>query len=249
MRRLPGRPRLANDAGRKGLDEDVADRLRESILKGEVPPGTHLVEMELASQQEVSQGTVRAALKILQREGLVEYRPRRGNFVTQIAAADAFEIYTLRDALEALAARWAAERITDAGRRKLDQGLHALRLGVMSGNRRRVMELDFKFHRTIVELSGHRRLIELYKFIEVQTRLFMTLTMTDRFHHDLTEVLKIHRPLAEAISKGDARGAAELASRHNERDGQHLIDAMSAQLDGEAAKQEGAAAPRPKVAR
>jgi len=235
MKRSPGRPRLGNELGRKGLDEDVADRIRETILKGEVPAAAHLVELDLAARHEVSQGTVRAALKILQRQGLVEFRPRRGNFVTQITAADAFEIYTLRDALEALGARYAAERITDAGRRELNRALQALRVGVVSGNRRKVLELDFKFHRTIVELAGHRRLLEMYNLIEVQTRLFMSLTMTDRFHHDLTEVLALHKPIAEAIAKGDARRAAELASHHNERDGQRLIATMSSESGAESA--------------
>jgi DNA-binding GntR family transcriptional regulator len=233
LRRPAGRPRLLNAFNRKGLDEDVADRLREMILKGELVAGTHLVEMDLASAHNVSQGTVRAALKILQHEGLVEHRPRRGKFVNETSADDAFEIYTLRDSLEALGARCAAERITDSGRAELKRALQSLRVGVLSGNRRRVMDLDFKFHRTIVELSGHRRLIDLYSVIEAQIRLFMTLTMTDRFHHDLTEVLSIHEPIAKAIAKGDGARAAELASRHNERDGQHLIAAMSAKAGTE----------------
>jgi DNA-binding GntR family transcriptional regulator len=227
-RRPAGRPRLLNEFNRKGLDEDVADRLRDLILKGELLPGAHLIEMDLASAHDVSQGTVRAALKILQHEGLVEHRPRRGKFVNETSADDAFEIYTLRDSLEALGARCAAERITDSGRAELNRALQALRVGVLSGNRRRVMDLDFKFHRTIVELSGHRRLIDLYNLIEAQVRLFMTLTMSDRFHHDLTEVLSIHEPIAKAIARGDAGRAAELASRHNERDGRHLIAAMGA---------------------
>jgi hypothetical protein len=72
--------------------------------------------------------------------------------------------------------------------------------------------------------------------IEAQTRLFMTLTMTDHFHHDLKEVLAIHKPIAEAISKGDARRAAGLASSHNERDGRDLINAISPPVSQETAR-------------
>jgi DNA-binding GntR family transcriptional regulator len=141
-----------------------------------------------------------------------------------------------------LGARCAAERISDSGRVELNRALQSLRVGVLSGNRRRVMDLDFKFHRTIVELSGHRRLIDLYNLIEAQIRLFMTLTMTDRFHHDLTEVLAIHEPIAKAIAKGDATRAAELASRHNERDGRHLIAAMSGKVGAAASEVVGSTA-------
>lgn len=225
MPRRPGPPALVEDVGRKGLDENVADKIRESILKGDFAAGSHLVELDLASRWDVSQGTIRAALKILQHEGLVEYRPRRGNFVSEVTSADIFEIYTLRDALEALGARLAAEHIDEAGHRSLERALQNLRSGAVSGNRRRVMELDFEFHRTVLQLSRHRRLIEMYALIEAQTRMFMA--MTDRFHHDLTEVSGIHEPIAQAIYRGDGELASRLSSRHNERDGQKLVTALA----------------------
>lgn len=217
-------PIKSGELDRKGLDEDVAEKLRQEILKGDLSPGTRLTELDLADRWQVSQGTIRAALKTLQYEGLVEYRPRRGTFVTSITEEDVLEIYTLRDSLEALAARRAATSMTEAGRRSVERVLQLMRSAVASRNRKRMLDLDFEFHRTVVEMSNHKRLIDIYARLESQTRLF--LTMTDRFHHDLDELLAIHEPLANAIMKGDAERAFALASHHSERDGKELAAAM-----------------------
>lgn len=219
----------AAELDRRSLDEDVAEALRQGILKGDFKPGERLTELDLAARWHVSQGTIRAALKTLQYEGLVEVRPRRGTSVTKLDEADVLEIYSLRDALESLAARHAALRITDKDRRTLERVLRAMRSAVETGNRKRMLELDFEFHRTVVDMSGHKRLSEMWSRIAVQTRLF--LSMTDQFHHDLDGLLAIHEPLAEAILAGKAEKAFSLASHHSQRDGTRLA-AVLAGSDG-----------------
>jgi DNA-binding GntR family transcriptional regulator len=210
---------------RRSLDGDVAEVLRQGILKGDFAPGERLTELDLAARWRVSQSTIRAALKTLQYEGLVDVRPRRGTFVTTLNEADVLEIYSLRDALESLAARHAALRIAEKDRRTLERVLRAMRSAVETGNRKRMLELDFEFHRTIVEMSGHKRLAEMWSRLAVQTRLF--LTMTDQFHHDLDGLLSIHEPLAEAILSGKPEKAFRLASHHSQRDGTRLAAALA----------------------
>lgn len=209
---------------RKSLDEDIADRLRSLILKGDLQPGERLTELGLADRWQVSQGTIRAALKTLQHEGLVENLPRRGTFVASVGEEDVLEIYTLRDTLEAFAARRAAQRMTDAGRKALEKVMRDMRAAAQAGNRKQMLDLDFQFHRTIVNMCEHRRLSDIYSALEVQTRLF--LTMTEVLHHDLDEALAQHEPLAEAILAGDAERAFALASHHSERDAVELVNAL-----------------------
>ena len=86
-------------ADRPGLDVVVADGIREKILSGQLTAGAHLVEADFAREFEVSNGTIRSALRHLQGEGLVELRPRRGVFVSAMDPNDALELCTLRDAL------------------------------------------------------------------------------------------------------------------------------------------------------
>jgi len=220
----PSRPLATALLQRRGLDDDIAGKLRSEILNGELVPGARLTELELAAYWNVSQGTIRAALKRLQHEGLVESRPRRGTFVTALSESDVIEIYTLRDALEGLAARRASTRVSDDGRRAFERILRSMRDAVSSGNRRKMRELDFQFHRAIIEMSRHSRLIDAYTRLEVQTRLF--LNMTDHFHHDLDGLLAMHEPIALAILAGDAESAYSLASHHSERDGERLAETI-----------------------
>ena len=90
------------------LDRQAADSIRAHILDGTLPAGARLLEMQLAEELEVSRGTVRAALALLASEGLVTQVAFTRWQVSETTPRDAWEIYTLRAALEGLAARLAA---------------------------------------------------------------------------------------------------------------------------------------------
>jgi DNA-binding GntR family transcriptional regulator len=96
-------PSALTPASRKSLGEDVAERLREAILHGELSPGQRLREEELSVRLEVSRGPVRDAFILLEREGLVRSSRNRGVSVVELTRNDLQEIYTLRSALEPLA--------------------------------------------------------------------------------------------------------------------------------------------------
>ena len=95
---------------RKLLGDDVADRLREAILHGELSAGQRLREEELAERLQVSRGPVRDAFVSLEREGLIRSSRHRGVTVVELNLRDLHEIYTLRSALEPLAISLAARR-------------------------------------------------------------------------------------------------------------------------------------------
>ncbi|MDX6571986.1 MAG: hypothetical protein QOC86_1142, partial [Gaiellales bacterium] len=101
---------------RPSLYVHVADALREEIERGVAAPGDRLVEMQVARRFGVSQAPVREALRMLEREGLVDHRPRRGVYVRLISAVDIEEIYSLRVAIEGLSARRAVQHMTSDDR-------------------------------------------------------------------------------------------------------------------------------------
>ncbi|WP_029075069.1 GntR family transcriptional regulator [Kaistia adipata] len=223
MTRRPSRKIVSGDT-HASLESEIGEALRAAILDGELSPGSRLIELDLANRFNVSQGTIRAALKFLQAEGLVEYRPRRGNFVITVEKADVYEISMLREALESLGARLAAKRIDDAGRNALEALLQSMRTAAAAGNRAKLIELDFEFHHTVIAISGHRRLMEIYKRLEGQTRMFLRLT--DRFYSDPNDIIELHEPLVSAICSGDAEAAFQLANRHADADAEELIESM-----------------------
>src|SRR5262249_31440265 len=87
------------------LREQVLERLRQAIVEQRLPPGHRLIERELVEQIGVSRTTVREVLRELAAEGLVKTIPQKGAVVAVPSAQEAAELYEVRAALEALAAR------------------------------------------------------------------------------------------------------------------------------------------------
>jgi DNA-binding GntR family transcriptional regulator len=184
-----------------------------------------VVEADFAREFEVSNGTIRSALRHLQGEGLVELRPRRGMFVSAMDPSDALELCTLRDALEALAARLAAKNAAMVERDALRKLMLQMQSAVKKRDATACMALDLSFHKLIVDMSKHKRLIQMYGLLEAQIRLFMALT--ESMHADLfADMIPIHQPIVDAILAGDAQTAWRLSGKHNLVDGEALARSL-----------------------
>ncbi len=203
------------------LNDQASAILRARIVNGDLLPGSRVLEIELAEELGISRGTLRAALQQLGHEGLVVQKRFRSTYVASLTARDAYEIYTLRNALEAMAARAVAANVTDDVRAVLSDAIAAMRTAVHAGNRAGAVEADYAFHRCTVDLSGHSRLRAAYGLIETQTRLFLRITST--FDYGLTGILRIHQDLADAMLSGDADRAELLARDHNTPDGERMV--------------------------
>jgi DNA-binding GntR family transcriptional regulator len=198
---------------KRRLDNQAADVLREQILSGRFAPGLRLVEATLADQLGVSRGTVRAALSELAHEGLVSQVAYTKWMVPELSATDAWELYSLRGSLEGLAARLATERRTPESMKLLREAYERLDAAVAAERRGPVAAADLALHKTIVAITGHRRLIGQYKLIEQQVRHYIGTSNADIV--DLHELLDQHQPIVRAIAEGDAARAERLAHDHN----------------------------------
>ncbi|MGH6763787.1 MAG: GntR family transcriptional regulator [Phyllobacterium sp.] len=208
---MSDRPRSAGDSDEihNNLEIEISRKLGAAILDGDFMPGTRLIELDIAARFSISQGTVRAALKYLQREGLVEYRPRRGNFVTSFQESDRHELSSLRSALEGLAIGCAAQNIDDSGRQALRKTLRSMQIAARAGNHARLAELDLEFFDIIVQASGHRRLTEVHDRLRKQCR--MLLKLVDDSTIMSGDVEARYAPLTDAICRGDTEQALVLA--------------------------------------
>lgn len=199
----------------------ATDALRAEIIKGRILPGTRLTEIALAEQFEVSRGTVRVALQQLSQEGLIIQVPYTGWIVIPISSHDAWELYTLRAALEALAARLATEQLTDAGRTALGKSLDGLATACNQHNSRAVADADFRLHKTIISLAKHQRLANQYRLVEQQVRIYIA--SNDALTMNYQNTIKFHTRIVEAILAGDAEQAAKLSEQHNLLDGESFV--------------------------
>ncbi len=209
---------------RRSMYRQAADILREQIFSGQLAPGARLVETQLAEQVHVSRGTLRSALSELAHQGLVQQVAYTKWQVPDLSAQDAWEIYSLRGVLEGLGARLAAESQQAEKSVLLTRAFKALATSVKSGHRGKAAEADFGLHRTIMTLSGHRRLMQQYNLIEQQVRRYMS------FSNDVLtipeDILTEHEALVSAIVDGDTERAETLANSHNTDECQALHDQL-----------------------
>lgn len=150
----------------------VYHALREAILGSLMHPGERLCAQDLAGKLGVSMTPVRHALQWLATEGLVQVKPRSGTFVASLDGRDLEETFEIRRALECLAGERAVERVTAEHIQGLKQRLKALRKAVRSEEDRRNHEREnSEFHRLIIEISGNRRLAEMYDALNAHIKI------------------------------------------------------------------------------
>jgi DNA-binding GntR family transcriptional regulator len=207
-------PSALTPATRKSLGEDVAERLRDAILHGELSPGQHLREEELGDRLQVSRGPVRDAFVLLEREGLVRSSRHRGVSVVELTRNDLFELYTLRSALEPLAITLAIQRATSADMAEMDSSLAQM----TSAFSRRITErdaarLDVEFHDTIYQAAHHQRLSSAWDQIRLPTYWFML--SRNVASPDWREgTVKGHADIVRVIRSGDEAAAAQAIKEH-----------------------------------
>jgi DNA-binding GntR family transcriptional regulator len=205
-------PSASQAPSRGNMPEAVAGALREAILDGALAPGSWLREAEVARELKVSRTPVRDAFRILATEGLLNINANQGAVVSPMTTEDVIELYVMREVLEGLASRLAARR---AARRCLDE--FALLIPEMkrvgeAGDFSRLSRLNFKFHEIVRAAAGNRYLDRSLAQIQNAARRFPdpTLGLPGRVKESIEE----HVALADAISRGDAPAAEQLAVGH-----------------------------------
>jgi DNA-binding GntR family transcriptional regulator len=209
---------------RRSTEDIATESVRDYILGGRAPAGSRLTELALSERLQISRGTVRTALQRLTGEGLVRLVPYTGWEVIQLSGQDVWELYTLRASLEVLAARLAAQNMTDERRDELQDAFDRLSDACKAGAGRRISDSDYAFHQLIVQSADHQRLREQYRLIEQQTRL--VITSSNALIAEPTEILQQHRPLLRALLAGNADLASKLVEAHALGEGEKLRGVM-----------------------
>jgi DNA-binding GntR family transcriptional regulator len=176
-------------------------RLRQDILTLALKPGQLVVETDLARQFGVSKTPVREALALLGQDGLIEVLPRRGYLVTAVTAADVYEMFEVRAALEGAAAELAATRMTADDLRRLES-LTNPREALLreSGERldRRAMQrlLDYnrRFHLTIARAARNARLLRLIERVLDDGMRLIASGYVANEHEEITAALRAGDP-------------------------------------------------------
>lgn len=202
-------------AARRGLGDEVADRIREAIFAGQFAPGSPVREVELAEALEVSRGSVREGLAQLTREGLLHSEWHRGTRVIDLTIADIDEVYSVRAALERLAACTAAEHAGEELHDGLDRILDAMAAeNDAKAPVARLLALDIDFHDQIYAAAGNRRLLEAWQALRSQVYLFQLARVRLSDEDYRSRLVTEHWKLASLLRKRDTKALAKEAEEH-----------------------------------
>lgn len=194
------------------LREIVYEQLKFQILKGNIKPGTRMMEVELAEDMGVSRTPVREAIRKLEKEALVVIEPRKGAYVSDISVKEMVDTLVVREELEALAASLAAKRITQEELDGLDRKVVEYTEAIASGDMEQIIHADESFHHRIVGLSGNKALIQLFGSVQELSLRFRYLYYEDFSRYENMPVE--HKRIVEAIRSGDSDAARTVSDNH-----------------------------------
>lgn len=195
------------------LSDQIYDLIKNMIKDTTLEPGEQLVESQLARRLQVSQAPVRDALKRLAHEGLVTHVRHQGNFVASYSDEEAEQAKVARAALEGLAGELACGRLDAAVHERLADLIDQMHAAADARNLSEFRELDFAFHRAVVEASGNAYLPRMWDIIEPSLRSMHVLG-DPKFAGDWHQVADWHRSLLEALEHQDGDAAAQLFRAH-----------------------------------
>lgn len=210
------------DAGpRVPLRDQVYDTLQARISEGDLRPGDRLFEQELAVEFGVSRVPVREAIRMLQSAGLIEVQPRRrGVFVRSLERHQVEELFDVREALEALAAKLAAERSEADDVRRLGRLAVQAREALEASDVEAMSKANTAFHDEVVALSRNELLTSMLE------PLHGRLAWLFRLNPEPERVCAEHEELYAAVAAGDGTRASEVAQRHVRASRVMVLDRM-----------------------
>jgi len=202
---------VARALSRSVLADQVKERILEAILSGDYPPDSRIVETQVARELGTSQAPVREALRGLEAIGVVEIAPFRGARVRRPTRREILEAYAVRSALEALAARLAVPRMTDADLVELAGYLEAMRAAAREDDGPGVAEADARFHGRIVDLADNGTLARVWGSLEPFSRTYLTLVVPGA---DPQWSADLHGPIVAALERRDSEAVVDALERH-----------------------------------
>lgn len=197
---------------RNNLASDVADILRDAITKGELAPGTRLIEQDVSQQLGISRGPLREALRLLETEGLVKSYPGRGSFVAELSEKDIVEIYSLRTILEEEAIRLATRNSSREDQMELEKILEDMFQAAKEDNHALVLDLDLHFHQKIWEMADHSRLEAFLKEIAIQVKMYISVQTS--MYDNLPTGISDHKTILNHLKAGNEDAAVETIRLH-----------------------------------
>lgn len=212
---------------RRSIEEEVYQRLREAILKGEIAGGERLVHEDLAGRFGTSRIPVRDALKRLMADGLVDVDERGIYRVSRCGIEDVEEIYALRLLLESHAVALAVPQLRADELAKLERLQESMEQAADAGDSEAYVQLNQAFHRQLYESANQPRLTRIIHGLWQGLPPLTPMTLENRLQQSNQE----HRAIIKALRQRDAEGAVQAMRKHIAAAGAALRDYVASKGD------------------
>ena len=205
------------------LADQVFDRLENDIIMGNIPRGEVLTELKLVELLGVSRTPIREALRRLEQERLIE-DAGKGSRVLGITESDLFDIMTIRERVEGVAAYYATINMTPEGKKELTHLVDLQEFYFEKRDAERLRQVDDQFHDLICILSKRTVITDTLIPLHHKTRRYRRIAMEDWAR--ATKTKGEHYEMYQAIVSGNAELAEELTTRHIMNAKKHMMEEM-----------------------
>jgi DNA-binding GntR family transcriptional regulator len=196
----------------RSLTRLLIEKLKDAIVKGKLIPGEPLAETQLAASLKVGPVALREALRGLEAEGYVTFRPDNSVVVSKPTREELEDFYAIAGALEGLAARLAVERAQPAEIERLRELHQALKDACQKRDVTRYFDANSEFHRMIADIARNERLYRLLE--QLRQELQKTRTLSLRVPQRLDYSMREHDQILDAFIKKNSELAATAMVRH-----------------------------------
>ncbi len=191
--------------------DEIYEQVKAMAVSFRLRPGDRLNEVALSKELGVSRTPLREALNRLVAERMFDFRPGQGFFCRPLDAKSVFDLFELRQIIEAAAVQSACEKATDAELQALHDELYATGIDITGLTVEEAVNRDEAFHLGIAKLSGNAELLESLRRINERIRYIRWISMSlDRVQRSKEE----HKQVMQALMERDASGAAVALNRH-----------------------------------
>jgi DNA-binding GntR family transcriptional regulator len=201
--------------GPQTIPQHALDGLRRAIVAGELAPGQRIRQEEVAAALGISVAPVREALRVLEQEGQVVYRPRRGYVVTELRVEDLEEIYGLRRTLEERAARRALLDLDEAALAEIRAAAAACAAAAASGDVAAELEANRRFHVSILDSPAQPHTMRLIRLLWDSTEAYRALYYNSP--EERWRSIEAHERILASLERRDADQLVAELDAHRDR--------------------------------
>ncbi len=205
--------------------DQIIEFIYKEILKGNLKPKDQIKEIQLSKTLNVSRAPIREALKELASLGIVEYKPRVGNFVVDLTPKDILDTYITRGLLEGYAAAASINRFTPKIIEKLYEYCDLMEELAKEGKNIKLIELGDKFHEKMFKLCGNQILISYIDSLSLKSHILFHQYWSELYSP--ADINQRHRIIVDTLKTKNRQKIEYVIREHYKQTGEKMAEIKS----------------------